>query len=258
MKTLEKYFKNRETTINLLLERPRNKYTQGTYHTLRVEIKKLNALFDLLDYCLNDFKRKKTFKPFKLIFQQAGKIRELELEEAMLKKYLQNNSLLNFRNKVKRQRLKEQEKFFTMLDDKLILKLKREYHKVTPLLKLVDKKKADRYLWKKRSNIRKLLSLTTLKTSQVHELRKRLKMFIFNEKSLTLTMKVKPDFTKDVLPKLLGKWHDCQVLIRQIVSAMNSGGINSNEKRLLEKIKTKISSERDIFYNKIIKVFPED
>ena len=43
-------------------------------NTPMVEIKKLNALFELINFCDKDFKRKKTFKPIKEIFQQAGAV----------------------------------------------------------------------------------------------------------------------------------------------------------------------------------------
>lgn len=50
MKTLTKYIKKRETVIDFLLRKPSNKYTPNTFHKLRVEIKKLNSIFDLINF----------------------------------------------------------------------------------------------------------------------------------------------------------------------------------------------------------------
>ena len=97
MKAPTKYLKKREDAINFLLEKPTRAYTIDTFHKLRVEINKLNAFFELINFYSKDFKRKKTFKPFKLIFRQAGKVRELQVEEAILRKYFLNNFIdLNF------------------------------------------------------------------------------------------------------------------------------------------------------------------
>jgi len=85
MKTLTRYLGRRKIAIYLLMKRPRDKFTTHTFHRLRVEIKKLNAFLQLIGFCSNDFKRKKTFKPFGKLFRQAGKVRELQLEKKVLK-----------------------------------------------------------------------------------------------------------------------------------------------------------------------------
>jgi len=49
----------------------------------------------------------KKIKPLKLIFRQAGKVRELQIEEAMLRKYFINNLLKDYRASLKKLRLKD-------------------------------------------------------------------------------------------------------------------------------------------------------
>jgi hypothetical protein len=72
----------------------------------------LNSIFDLIHFCSNNFKQKTTYKPFKSIFRQAGKVRELQIEAAMLKKYFQNNVIKDYGKSLKRLRLKGEEDFF--------------------------------------------------------------------------------------------------------------------------------------------------
>ena len=84
VKHLIKYFNKRKSTIDSILKKSNSKYNSKTIHKLRIEIKKLNALFDLIYFCENNFKQKKTFEPLKFIFRQAGKVRELQLEEEMI------------------------------------------------------------------------------------------------------------------------------------------------------------------------------
>ena len=85
MNGFKKYLKKRIQAIIALLKRPKRKYWQVTFHQLRIEIKKLDALFDLIDFCAKDFDRDKLFKPFEEIFQQAGKVRDLQIEKNLMK-----------------------------------------------------------------------------------------------------------------------------------------------------------------------------
>jgi len=59
VKALTEYFKNREDAISFLLQKSARAYTPVTFHKLRVEIKKVNAFFELINFCSKDFKRKK-------------------------------------------------------------------------------------------------------------------------------------------------------------------------------------------------------
>jgi hypothetical protein len=95
---------------------------------------KKNALFELINFCSKDFKRKKLFKPFKLIFRLAGKVRELQVEEAMLKKYFTGNLLTDYRNSLKKLRLQEQENYFTIRNKKFAAQLKKRIAKLPLLL----------------------------------------------------------------------------------------------------------------------------
>jgi len=177
VKALVKYLEKRRSTTDSLLEMPNDKYTSGTFHKLRVEIKKLNALFELVNFCAKDFKREKTFEPFKLIFRQAGKVRELQLEEAMLKKYLSNNPLNNYRSYIKKLLLKEQSDFFLMVNKIPAARLKNKYDRIVPFLSEVDNKKANRYLEKKENSIKKLLGQSILRKQQNKKIHKELMMF---------------------------------------------------------------------------------
>ena len=251
MKALKKYLKKRENAINLILEKRQQFYTADTFHELRVEIKKLNALFHLIDYCSKEFKAKKTFKPFKLIFRQAGKIRELQIEEAILKKHFSFNTVKEYRNHLKKLRIKEQEYFFSITNNNFIKGLKKKYRIIIPLLTKANKKKTANYMSIKKAKIKKLLHQKALKTKQVHALRKRLKEYQYNQKSLNLEPPKNPISNKDVLPELLGKWHDYQVIIRHLKKAIDSGEINPKESSQLKNIKAALISKREKLFNKI-------
>ncbi|MDZ4667418.1 MAG: CHAD domain-containing protein [bacterium] len=256
MKTLKKYLRNREVAINFILEKPRAKYSTSTFHKLRVEIKKLNALFNLINYCSKDFRRKKTFKPFKEIFLQAGKVREFQLEEMMLNKHHSIKFLTDYRNSLKKLRLQEQEIFFTIINKDFVARLQKKYKIIIPLLYKINKKLANSYIEIKRTSIQKLLSKSSIKTQDVHELRKQIKLLNFNRKSLSLKEKNKPITNQDLLPNLLGKWHDYQVIIKHLNKTMDTGNLDSKEISQITKLKTKISSNSELLFNKIKLVIP--
>lgn len=254
MKAPGKYLSNRESALQIIIEKPRAKFTPGSFHQLRVEIKKLDAFFDLIKYCSKDFKRKKTFKPFKQIFRQAGKVRELQLEEVMLKKYGVNNSLKDYLAGLRNRRLKEREIYFTIMNKEMADRLKKSFQEIRPFLASVKNKKVNRYLEKKTNSIKKLIGEGILLPEQLHQLRIKLKMLNYNRKSLSLEPQLPK---KDVLPVLLGKWHDLQVMNQHLQKTIDTGELQSKEIIQLEKINAKISSESEILFTRINKALPE-
>lgn len=103
----------------------------------------------------------------------------------------------------------------------------------------------------KKNKIEKLLSQGTLEIPQIHALRKRLKKFNYNSKSLNLGEQEKSLSDKDALPELLGKWHDCQVVIKHLQKSMNTNGINPKVVTQFKKVITNISLESQKLFNKI-------
>lgn len=257
MDALIKYFENRKSTLDSLLVIPKAKFTSGTFHKLRLEIKKLNALFELVNFCVKDFKRKKTFEPFKLIFKQAGKVRELQLQEARLKKYLATNSLNDYLRSLKKQRLKERALFFQIVNENFSELLKLKYEEILISLSKVMDKKANLYLEKKEKRIIKLLEQSVIDKQELHELRKQLKMLGYNLKYLVWEKQKETTFKKVVLPELIGKWHDCEVMNINIDSALKIENINPEEVTHLENIKRIIDSDSELLHKKINTVIAE-
>jgi CHAD domain-containing protein len=256
MKALKKYLKKRRVAINFLLEKPAQSYSPSTFHKLRIEIKKLDALFELLDFCSKNFKRRKNFKPFKLIFRQAGKVRELQVEEAMLKKYFPADFLAGYRANLKEVRLKERQIFFSMVNRKFTARLKKNFRVITPFATEANKKKVNSYLENKRRKIKKLLGQSRLQPEHLHALRKELKTFLYIRQGLNLKIRDNRFSKKDVLPGLVGEWHDCQVILMNLKNALRSGKINPKEMSQLEKVRLKFSSDSKEVFNKIREAIP--
>lgn len=257
MKALKTYLKTRKKALLSILEKPRKKYTPETFHQLRVEIKKLNALFDLIDSSSKKFRRKKMIAPFKTIFRQAGKVRDLQVEEAFFKKHTQDDQLVEYRAKLGKRQTKEKNRFFSLINKKTAKLLKKKYKKLTPFLSKTDREKAERYMLKKRKKIKKFLGQPDLAVEQLHELRKLLKIYYYNQMSLPIEQLNQKSSTKEPLTELLGKWNDGVVIIGHLQKTIEKAKINTEEIALLETLKIKIAAGNNVLLNQIQLALPE-
>jgi CHAD domain len=251
MKALKKYLKKREAEITALLRKDVRSYDARTVHAFRVEIKKMNAFVRLINYAAGDFNRKKILKPFKAIFRQAGKLRELQVEEAMLKKYTFNSLLTDYRKDLKHQRSEEQKDFYSILNSKLARRVKKNCRKIFPLVSEADEKKVSQYLKKKQKKIEKLVTKNTLQTAELHKLRKWLKELEYNRNSVGIKEPKSRSVKANTLPILLGKWHDCQVMIRHLEKVTRVRGKHPREVAQLKKTTKDVSADRDLLFDKI-------
>lgn len=257
MKALKTYLKSRKKALLSLLEKPIKKYVPETFHQLRVEIKKLNALFDLLDFSCKKLERKKMIKPFKAIFRQAGKVRELQIEEATFKKYIQDDLLIEYRTKLIKRQDKEKKLFFALLNDKTKTELKKKYDKIIPFLSKIEQDKVEKYMLMKEAEIKDFLAQPHLEIEQLHELRKLLKIYYYNQTSLFVGNHNQLNTKKAPLTELLGQWNDGVVIIDHLDKIIKKAKINLEEIALLESLRTKIATENYVLLDQIKLAIPQ-
>jgi hypothetical protein len=251
MKTGNKILKKHEKAINHFLVKPRATFTSINYHQLRLEIKKLNAFLDLVEYCSKDFNRKKNFKPFIKIFRKAGKIRELQLEKITIKKHQIDGLLKNYFIGLKRQESREKNKFFILIKQLFPDQLHKKINKILPYLSEINDEKIKKYLEKKNRSIQKLMSKSKLNRKEMHHLRKQLKTFNYNRKIVSSENDVIKKPIKSSLTSLLGKWHDCQVLLQHLKKGISKKNLNYQETQELKKLKKATVSKRKQLFDKI-------
>ena len=252
MKALTRYLERREIAIYLLLKRPRDRFTTHTFHRLRVEIKKLNAFLQLIGFCSDDFKRTKTFKPFRKLFRQAGKVRELQLEKKVLKKYQIDNFLMGYMGNLDKLRAVEKETFFSMLKGKPASKLKKKFQVIVPHIFRIDRIKAAEYLAEYKILFNEVQTQQALEPHQIHQIRKWLKELRYNCKILSIEPQNIPVLNKSYLPALLGKWHDYDIIINHIKFMIQNGNVNLREISCIEDIIEKLSSDRESLFNNLL------
>ena len=252
MKTLTRHLERREIAIQLLIKRPRDRFTTHTFHRFRVEIKNLNAFLHLISFCSDDFKRKKTFNPFKKLFRQAGKVRELQLERKILKKYQIDNLLIEYSERLEKLRAFEKETFFSMLKGKPVSKLKKKFQAIVPYIFRIDRLKTSEYFAEFKCLFDELQTHQALEPRQIHQIRKWLKELRYNCKILSIKPQNIPVLNKSYLPALLGKWHDYDIIINHIKFEIQNGKVNFQEINCLEDIIEKLSSDRETLFNNIV------
>lgn len=242
MKGLKKYLKNRIRAIVALLEKPDRKFTQDSFHQLRIEIKKLNAFFEVIEFCAKDFNRTKTFRPFETVFSLAGNFRDLQIEKDLMKKHFFLHTLKAYRQELTKQQHKALDDFFSANDKSLISNVKKSYKDATLFLKDVSKRKLFRYLEEKRKDIKELLTPNDLQPEQGHQLRKLLKSYSFIVTNPNLLDKSK-NARIDKLNLVLGKWHDYRVIESHIEKSIKVSKDDVKNMQRLKKIKDRMTAK---------------
>jgi len=251
MKTGHGILKKQEKAINHYLDKSPDTFTSNDFHQLRLEIKKLNAFLDLVDFCSKDFNRNKIFKPFTEIFRKAGKIRELQLEKITIKKHQIDGLLKDYFMGLKWQESREKTKFFILIKLLFPDQLHKKINKIIPYLSEINDEKIKKYLEKKNRSIQKLMSKSILNRKEMHHLRKQLKTFNYNRKIVSSENDVTKTPLKSGLTSLLGKWHDCEVLLQHLKKEIAKEKLNYRETQELHNLKTAVVSKRKLLFDKI-------
>lgn len=248
---LSEYCKKRAINIEKIMSISPKEYGTEEYHKLRVEIKKLHAILDLIKYCHTDFQKNKYFKPFKEIFIQSGKIRELQLEESLLEKY-NTRKIEKVLLKVKEAIKKEKRNFYPLIQKKQKFKIEQKFNKIFLLLEGIPEDKVNEFIEMEKKNIISLIQASPLVASNLHELRKTLKRTFYSRESLHLRDKNKKD-EQDNFQELLGNWHDSKMMSDLIEKSIIKKKINTEELNQLLQIDEELSVQRSLLYNQINK-----
>lgn len=243
-----RYLKKSRKIILRLLKKSPKKFEDEDYHQLRVEIKKLKSVAGFIEFSNKRFSKRKQLKPFSKLYKQAGKIRELQLEEAFLKK---NNVqfIKHYLDDVAKSIKKEKKKFSSLISKKARKKIKMAIRAIESILIKTNEKDVIQFMNNERSKITSLTQKLPLNPDDAHKLRKILKEDFYNRKRINQpSEKIKAE---DNLLELLGKWHDCVVLNDQIGRSILKPAMKPTELAELLKINALISSQSENLFTKI-------
>ncbi len=236
-------------SILLLLRKPETQFGPKDFHALRVAIKRIKALLFLISAHCTDFRRKKQFKPFRKLFRQAGIVRELQLQETILKKYGPEPVLTTYFNQLDVELHHEQQLFFKLNSQQIRKSLKAKAKKILAALDIIKGGFVKRYLQEKRDNIRSLITSEKLEEHDVHLLRKKIKELYY------LQMIFHPENNRldiaDDFQDLLGQWHDCQVIRQDLIADAQNHKRPPQEIKAIMALHKKISEQATRLLTKI-------
>jgi CHAD domain-containing protein len=218
-------------------------------HRLRVTIKRMNALFNLLSKTEKKFKQTKYYKPYRKIFKAAGRIREAQLHLLILKNK-EKQTVASFKETIQT----ETQALITN-SRRYIRAIESIADKIEKTAWRVSKGDVTKYLQKERKGL--LHSMFVLSApSALHPLRKKIKRLLYNYELTkgTGTKKAKTlIYNLDILQQDIGLWHDKEVLLKQLEESSPMSGqrrvINKSAEKKLTEIELGLSLLRKQLYN---------
>lgn len=257
-KKLYRYYKEKELVFRENYCSITDSITEQNSHDLRVSIKRMRALFALMELINADFNAKKRLKHYKKIFKPVGKIRELKVNLKTLEAYDLSPELmtyfLDYSNGLSNkhtENLKDKLEKFNHLSIRKNRKLVKNLCQT--LEKKVIKHKSIAFIQNRIETINGLASSTEI--SSIHDIRKKLKeisavVYLLNKIKLS-------GFDDELLNQLkstedlIGDWHDKEILLEFIQDFLTKANTTEQVRSEFQTIKNKIIEENNNFVNSL-------
>ena len=252
--TLRTYYEERLRAVEAIVQKQDGNISEEAIHKLRVEIKKIKAVAQLVHFCTNDFQRKQLLKAYKKIFKAAGAIREVQLECKALEKLNMLDALSRYASHLKEHLENAMHHYLMLIDAPLVQTLEATRGLIVPCFDAVHEEDVNRFLKVKSSKIDALAGNGRLGKRQTHKLRKVLKVFYY----IILLFHGKDEHFKniDAFQELLGRWHDAIVLARYLQRATTAGSVHTKERIQIAVVKHKMAVKSKRLFKKIQEQIP--
>jgi CHAD domain-containing protein len=176
-------------------------------HQFRVQVKKLRALFCLLDETAKGVGLAKVFKPVRKIFKYAGFIRDAHTSLVLSVRYqLKNENFETVQQKVIKERTTE----FQLNGKEYEKKIKTSYKLLKKKLPKVDDGSIAKFYKNRLEQIAIKLSAPQF-TEEMHDNRKLIKILVYNHPLAGMALNSSLHVNSGYLGKLqsaIGEWHD--------------------------------------------------
>jgi CHAD domain-containing protein len=176
-------------------------------HKIRVEIKKIKVVLNLINYGVKKFKGHQRFIPFRTIFRRAGAIRQPEVLYKLLLLY-QIGGVAD-EQIPKSKKLDKLSKAFQKEVPLFIESIKAQKKKIKKYFDQLAKDDTHNYVKKKKRELERLL-FPTFNKAGLHKARKICKEVVYLH---WVDNQPKPDPFFNEVENIIGQWHDKQVLL---------------------------------------------
>ncbi|WP_276370511.1 hypothetical protein [Chryseolinea sp. H1M3-3] len=246
----KKDLKKRVKQIRQILRNLPSDFSAEKIHSLRIEIKRIKALFLVASHTTKNFNARKYFKPFKSIFEKAGEIRSIQIERALLEKYIPGNDDIYIQT-LENLELEKRKEIDEWADKKDVFKGGQKG--MMPILNSIDVKHVNRFLKKEAEKLANLMDMEIFCEQNLHEIRTRLKTFYFIAKTTYPDLVIPGPWNKFV--ELLGIWHDEQMTIEHLRKAIFSSQFDQPEIDKLYEIKQELVNKREALVDQIASTY---
>ena len=243
IKSIKKYTEKRFENLNQLLLKPIPKNSIDTFHQIRIEIKKLNAVSRFLEYSNIQFLHKKTRSKLELIFSDSGNIREIQMGIQFINKSFPEMKTNGYVGVLKKRLVKYQADFtkkfseYLEIDNNSIAKdIKIDELMLTNYIALLQKSK------------HQIVKGPKALPSIIHKIRVNLKDAAYLSKWLPSEKKIQKDI-KFILE--LGEWHDLVSLRKLLLKTLIKKEFNEVNTNQLILIIQKINRSITIKLNQL-------
>jgi CHAD domain-containing protein len=232
-------------------------------HGVRVNIKKLKAYAELLEFLNPDFSAGKLKDILKKVFKSAGKIRDLQVQLKMLDKF----------EKQIGHRLTDERKLMIKNQEKLLKKFKDEskqidkstFHKIEKRLDDACKKKISPvsiklFLVNQLIETEPMMNKKSITPRRLHRFRICLKSYYYNATFANQCSLKDPEVTRhiaslDQFQEVLGKWHD-HISFHLFANKLLEK-VSAKEKAIVHLLIEKVKQQTVTSSKKIMKRIPE-
>jgi CHAD domain-containing protein len=224
----KKYFDKRWNSLFCHLTAFSDSQNPEELHKVRIEIKRISALFDFIVSCMEGIQLSDHYNPLRPIYKLAEPVRNAQIYLQIIDTYKLNE--IEFR-KEQNGELLAQARHFNINYNQYISKIQDVYYFYSDLISNIEEKPVIKFYKKNINKIVGFLSDDNVE-SKLHDCRKRIKQLIYVYEILpeNILKKLNADISGLVkLDEYIGKWHD----IVSIYDLIN-GRINKNRETILK------------------------
>jgi CHAD domain-containing protein len=214
VKQLKSYAKKRFKNLKQDLKSYGRLQDPEVLHRIRVEIKKIKVLINLIDFSVKNFKGHQHFIPLRTIFRKAGEIRQPEVLYKLLLLYQIGN--VSDAQIPKSKVMDRLSKAFQKKASTYIEAVNEQEKKIKKYYSKVSKTEAEKYLKKRKRELEHLL-YRDFNKKELHKARKICKEIVYLPTGKAglhwIDNSKEPDPFYTEVENRIGQWHDKQALL---------------------------------------------
>ena len=172
MKQLTKFSKQLFKSLIAHLKKYNKRRDEESLHNIRVDVKKIKSVLELVNYSDKGFKAHQCYIPFRTIFRRAGALRDPEIQAGLLLRYNIEGVKVNKRtdNNIIKAFVEDTRQF--------VNKILEQEKSVKPLIRKVTKHELKDFVKRKNRQIEKVIT-SRPKIAELHKIRKAMKLVIY-------------------------------------------------------------------------------